>query len=233
MTWISVAGRRVGWVSIGGITVTRIPVARKISIGWVAVIGARWRWRSARDTSKNSGCPSDRRPQGGSWPATRCRSNRSTGSRSPKPTGKTALDGIIGVCARRQAQHQSGDYAGRNSGHTAFPQVVDRVQPTSARRIFAPFLATNPGMCPENPGQAATGKRAPAASLVLRFHDAQDVPQAEREQSSATQKERKPDSSHPRTGSSNPVPSSGESLKLDHRDPASGDRRQRLSNGSA
>src|SRR6516164_7676668 len=35
--------------------------------------------------------------------------------------------------------------------------------------------------------------------------------QAEREQSSATQKERKPDSSHPRTGSSNPVPSSAES----------------------
>ena len=166
MTWISVAGRRVGWVSIGGITVTRIPVTRKISIGWVAVIGARWRRRCARDTSKNSGCPSDRRSQGGSWPATRRRSNRSTGSRSPKPTGKTALDGIIGVCAGREAQRQSGDYAGRNSSHTAFPQVVDRVQPTSARQIFVPFLATNPGMRLENPGQAATGKRPPAASLV-------------------------------------------------------------------
>ena len=98
------------------------------------------------------------------------------------PPAKPALDGIIRVCAGREAQHQSGDYAGRNSGHTAFPQVVDRVQPTTARRIFAPFLATNPGMRLENPGQAATGKRPPAASLVLRFHDAQDAPQAEREQ---------------------------------------------------
>src|SRR6516162_964470 len=37
---------------------------------------------------------------------------------------------------------------------------------------------------------------------------------SEREQSSATQKERKPDSSHPRTGSSNPFPSSRESTNF-------------------
>jgi hypothetical protein len=44
------------------------------------------------------------------------------------------------------------------------------------------------------------------------FRDAQDAPQADaNKQSDATQKGRKPDSSHPRTGSSNPVPSSGES----------------------
>src|SRR6516164_9710870 len=49
-------------------------------------------------------------------------------------------------------------------------------------------------------------------STNFRFlQDAQDSPRAEREQSSAIQKERKPGSSHPRTGSSNPVPSSRES----------------------
>jgi len=57
----------------------------------------------------------------------------------------------LGVCAGRKAQRQGGDYARYNTVHTDFPQVVDRVQPTSGRWIFAPFLLTNLGVRLENP----------------------------------------------------------------------------------
>jgi hypothetical protein len=51
VAWVSIARRtgvaglsRVAWVSIARLCVTRIPVSRR-SVGWVAVVGARWRWR--------------------------------------------------------------------------------------------------------------------------------------------------------------------------------------------
>src|SRR5215471_21492433 len=48
ITWVSIPRWRGGRISI----LTRIPVSRKISVGWVAVIGARWRRRCGRDASE-------------------------------------------------------------------------------------------------------------------------------------------------------------------------------------
>ena len=110
---------RVALISIAGLRVARISIARRTGVGevsrgawvpiarlriarrsvscgpvsWVAVIGARWRWRRTRDAPEYAGRPSNRRSERCSWPTTcRC-SNGSAGSCSPKTTGKAALTG--------------------------------------------------------------------------------------------------------------------------------------------
>jgi hypothetical protein len=137
VAWISVAwGTGISGVSrMSGVTVARLPVTRisisrvpidRISVAWVAigrvtVIGARWRRRCSSDTPKYSGCSTDRGSEGRSRPTTSRRPNRSPRSRSQHSSTKAALNGIIWVCAGRQAQRESGNHVGRKSGHHHSP----------------------------------------------------------------------------------------------------------------
>jgi len=77
---------RIPIARVGGVPRARLWVARisvsGISVGWVAVIGARWRWRCSSDPPEYPGCPSDRSSEGGSRPATRRSPNGSARSRS-------------------------------------------------------------------------------------------------------------------------------------------------------
>jgi hypothetical protein len=110
VAWVSIARRtgvgglsRVVWVSVARSCVARISVSRG-TVGWVAVICARWGWWCTSDSRNYPRCPSDRCSEGGSRPTTcRC-SDGSTRSRSPKAPAKAAFDRIIGVCAGREAQ---------------------------------------------------------------------------------------------------------------------------------
>jgi hypothetical protein len=128
LAWVSIARRsgvsgvsRVALIAIAGLGVAWISVrrrsVRRVAVGWVAVVSARWRRRCARNSSEYPGCPSNRCSEGGSRPATRRCSNGSTRSGSQYAPTKAALDGIIRVRAGREAQRRQRDHKGRNSGH--------------------------------------------------------------------------------------------------------------------
>jgi len=171
VAWVSVTWRariggisRMAWVCIARLSiarrcVTRISVSRRpigrisvaVPVGGVTVISAGRRWRCSRDPTKYPGRPSNSRAEGGSWP-TPCRCpNRRTGGRSPKTTGKAALDGIIGVGAGREAQRQSGDHARRNSGQFPLPWPVNSADLTEDNGYIAPFLSRKPQLCFREP----------------------------------------------------------------------------------
>jgi len=150
VAWVSIARRsgvsgvsRVALIAIAGLGVARISVrrrsVRRVAVGWVAEIGARWRWRCTSDSPEYPGCPSDRRSERGSRPATRRCSNRSTRSRTQYAPTKAALDGIIRVRAGREAQRRQRDHKGRKSGHCRSPLGRRPAEPITTTDTTHPF----------------------------------------------------------------------------------------------
>jgi hypothetical protein len=145
VAWVSIAWRtgisgvsRVARISIARLWVARISVSSR-SVGWVAEIGAGWRWRCTRNSPKYPGSPSDGCSEGGSRPATcRCSNGRSRG-RSQYAATQAALNGIIRVCAGRDTQGRRGNQIGRNSAH--YPTSLRRrpVEPTTTTDTTHPF----------------------------------------------------------------------------------------------
>ncbi len=150
VAWVSITRRtgisrvsRIARISVARLRIARISVNR---IGWVAVIGARWGWRCSSESPKYPGCPSDRCSKGGSWPASRRSSNGSAGSRSQYSSTKAALDGIIGVCAGREAQREDGDYTRRSEVHCRFPLGRQPGRVDDDNGYIAPSLPTKPAL---------------------------------------------------------------------------------------
>jgi len=163
---------------VGGVSrIARVPIVRLriagISVGWVAIIGARWRWRCTRNSPKYPGCPSDRCSKGGSRPATRCCSNGSTRSRSQYSPTEAALNRIIRVSAGREAQRRHGDHTGRNSGHYRSPIGRRPGRTDNDNGYNDPFLSTNLAARVQNPctWRSPDTKMAPYASSVSPLWD--------------------------------------------------------------
>ena len=184
---ISIAGLRIGWVS--RISVSRIPVSGisvawvAIPVGWVAVIGARWRRRCSSDTPEDPGCPSDRRSKSGSRSATGCCSDRCTRRGSQYSSAKAALNGIIWVCAGREPEDRRRDDKVDYSPHSRSLSTLENrrcgehrtltASALGARRLAAVGLQNSPAgpvrdpdEMEENPVRVRDGP--PAASEWLR-----------------------------------------------------------------